>query len=133
MYIYNSLCLHIIYILRGLMPTTAAIKGCYSNCVWWSDPLSLKLNTPHPEQLIKEMIVRGLKPSTAVIKGCYSNCARWSDPFQLNTPSQTINRIRHCKRAEARRSRHQRMLLQLRMVISPPAPLNLKCYEVSKY
>ena len=95
MYIYNSLCLHLIYILRGLMPTRAAIKGCYSNCVWRSDPLSLKLNTPHPEQLIKKMIVRGLKPSTAVIKGCYSNCARWSDPFQLNTPSQTINRIRH--------------------------------------
>ena len=33
-------------IVRGLKPSTAVIKGCYSNCARWSDPF--QLNTPLP-------------------------------------------------------------------------------------
>ena len=92
------------------MPSTTAIKGCYSSCAWRSDPLApppppppnsqvlkMEIRSPSPRDKKKKKkkkkkiapprrYIGGLMPSTTAIKGCYSSCAWRSDPLGHGMP-----------------------------------------------
>ena len=89
--------------IGGLMPSTTAIKGCYSSCAWRSDPLTPPLPPPN-SQVIKMEIRSPLPCDNKKLK-------------KKNSSAQEIYR-----RPDAKHNRHQRMLLQLCLEIRPPIP-----------